>query len=105
MGNYSNNLQARLKPKVAKEYLKSTAILRDGKVYDGFKSHWALRASLDPNKTDYTRGNDGDVEGFVTTKDRFVTRQEAIAVAVASGQIDPAWKNAKRPLLSSDIDW
>ena len=108
MGRYSENLGERMRgkrPTKAKpapdiERLKSAAIVRDGKVYDGFRSHYDLRRSLG-DVTPQT-SNLYDTEGFTTTTGRFVDRAEAQDVALVAGQIRSA---QGRPLLSSDIDW
>ena len=108
MGRYTDNLALRLmrnprKQKMAApdvERLKCAAIQRDGKVHDGLRSHYELRRSLgDANPQ---ASNLKDVEGFLTSTGRFVTREEAQDVALAAGQIRSA---QRRPLLSSDIDW
>lgn len=92
------------KPKVEHERLVAAAIIRDGVVESrGFKSHWQIRAAL--GDEDPTENFRGDPEGFLTSAGRFVTRDEARAVGVVSGQLSPMWKTAVRPLLSSDIDW
>lgn len=88
------------------EKLHAVAILRDGEVLErGFKSHYQLRASIDPSDPDPRHGKPDDVDGFVTSTGRFVNRDEAVPVGIASGQLHASWKTAKRPLLSSDIDW
>lgn len=97
---------ARATQRPAVERLCAAAIKRDGEVHErGFKSHWELRAALNPESVDYRHGLPGDVDGFVTTSGRFVDREEARAVALESGQIGPMWRNAGRSLLSSDISW
>lgn len=99
--------RARAAAKPAVERLKAAAILRDGTVHErGFKSHWELRAALNPDCTGYHhRGLPGDLDGFVTSSGRFVDREQAKAVALAAGQIGPMWARAGRSLLSSDISW
>lgn len=88
------------------ERLRAAAIMREGEVLErGFKSHWQLRAALDPNDPDPRKGRPGDIEGFVTSAGRFVTRTEARSVAISSGQISKMWERAQRQLLSSDINW
>lgn len=50
--------------------------------------------------------HDTDFEhGFMTDASRFVTRNEARIIAVASGQLGPQWAKAGREVLSSDVDW
>lgn len=90
-------------PAVTGERLVSVAIQRDGKTHDGLRSHYELRCSL--GDTNHVARRLDDVEGFMTSKHRFVDRDEAREVAIAAGQIGPGWKDAKRSLLSSDIEW
>lgn len=84
------------------ERLKCCAIVRDTVLRQGYTAHWQLRQDIDFSKPD---ARPGDVEGFMTTHDRFVTRREAVVVGVASGQLSAHWKTATRDLLSSDINW
>lgn len=107
MGVYADNLSKRTRgtakraaPTADVERLQCAAIQRDGKVHDGLRSHYELRQALgDANPVS---SNLNDVEGFLTTKGRFVSRDEALDVALAAGQINAP---QLRPLLSSDIDW
>lgn len=108
MGQYANRLGGRLRgqrepkpePKPGVERLQCAAIQRDGMVHQGPRSHYELRQSLDDPFPQTSNIN--DVEGFLTTAGRFVTRDEAQDVAVAAGQLRG---HQGRPLLSSDIDW
>lgn len=108
MGKYADNLAERMRGKRAAksepapniERLKCAAIVRDGKVHDGLRSHYELRRAMGDSSPQTSNLN--DIEGFLTTTGRFVTRQEAQDVAIAAGQIRSA---QGRPLLSSDIDW
>lgn len=89
------------------ERLISVAIIRDGQTHSrGFKSHGELRAALgddDPYNSNINRLD--DTEGFLTNTGRFVNRDAARVVGVASGQLDDSWRAVQRPLLSSDIVW
>src|SRR5262245_17379193 len=89
------------------ERLVAVALKRNETVESrGFKSHWQLRAAIDPNNHNPHMSDPRDMEGFLTSTGRFVTRQEAITVAVAAGQISNTWATGShRPLLSSDINW
>lgn len=108
MGHYTNNLSRRLRGNRAAiaaaspdgERLESAAIWREGKTHSGHRSHYQLRASLGDDSPHVSNPN--DVEGFMTNKNRFVSRQEAQDIAVASGQLQAP---QGRPLLSSDINW
>lgn len=86
------------------ERLTSCAIRRNGVLYGQgvpyFRSHAALRDSLG-DKNPYVSNLD-DEEGFVTTLQEFVTRDEAMLVALDSGQLSSAMS---RKMLSSDLNW
>lgn len=87
------------------ERLVSVAIQRDGVVHARHKSHYELRMSMNPDDPDPRVGRMGDIEGFMTSQGRFVTRDEGRDVAVASGQLGKEWERGGRKLLSSDINW
>jgi hypothetical protein len=109
MGSVERRLRERAEAKGAapqpatSERLRAAAIMRDGTILErGFKSHWELRAALNPERDNHTETVPGDIDGFVTTTGRFVDRAEAQEVAFAAGQISALMR---RPLLSSDINW
>jgi len=81
-----------------KERLDSCAIMRNGTLHFGGQSHWHIRARIGEHV-------DGDIEGFVTSKGKFVTRKEAIKIGVEAGQLHERWLKADRALLSSNINW
>jgi hypothetical protein len=82
------------------EKLTAVAIIRDGVTESrGFKSHWELRYAMKDENPQ--KGLPGDIEGFITSTGRFVTRHEAKSIAAEAGQAQPTI----RDLLSSDIDW
>jgi hypothetical protein len=88
------------------EKLVSTAISRDGKIVEGFRSHYELRSTMDKGTgRDHGKSVPGDVEGFFTSAKRFVGRAEAKQVALIAGQIPPEWAGVRRELLSSDVNW
>jgi hypothetical protein len=89
-----------------KEKLVSVAITRDDVVLDrGIRSHAQLRQAIDPSISNPSAGLHGDIDGFMTSTGRFVDRDEAKQVAIASGQVHERWKTVSRDLLSSDVDW
>jgi hypothetical protein len=72
-----------------------------GNLHHGFKSHSDLRVNLgrdQPYTADVT-----DTYGFWTSNNRFVTREQAKEIGVASGQLTKQWLTVGRDLLSSDI--
>lgn len=83
------------------EKLVAVAFMRDGETYHGWKSHSDLRRSI--GDQDPYRPQPQDIAGFWTDRDRFVTRREAVPIAVAAGQISKDWLNVHRELLSSDV--
>lgn len=88
------------------ERLVSVAIKRgDDILAKGFLSHYALRESIGPAGVDHSKHVEGDVDGFLTSEARFVERPEAKMVAIRSGQIPESWKQTRRDLLSSDVNW
>ncbi|MBB5985985.1 hypothetical protein [Sphingobium lignivorans] len=68
-----------------------------------FKSHVDLRMALG-DQNPYL-GQPGDIDGFMSSTGRFLTRRDAVSVAIKAGQLSPRWLNATRELLSSDINW
>jgi hypothetical protein len=86
------------------ERLTAVAIQRNGETFSqNFKSHYQLRCWLsDPDPQRSTRG---DVDGFLTSTGRFVNRFEAKDIAIQAKQIHDRWRETKRELLSSDINW
>lgn len=90
------------KVRMEPEMIVSCALIdAQGQTHKGFKSHSDLRASLgraQPYTADVT-----DTYGFWTSSDRFVTRDEAKEIGVASGQLTKQWLTVRRDLLSSDI--
>lgn len=85
------------------ERLASAAIIRLEHCHAGFKSHAAVRQSL--GDKDIYQPKLDDKEGFLTSRGRFVTRDEAVGVGIRAGQIPPSWAHTSRKLLSSDINW
>lgn len=57
----------------------------------------ACRQDVDRNETG------PEEQGFVTSRNRFVDRVEARAIAVAAGQL--TWRDAKLPELFSEDVW
>lgn len=82
------------------ERLTACSIRRGGAVHVGFRSHANLRSSLgDANP--YV-SNLYDEEGFATDTKEFVSRDEAMLIALESGQLSSAMS---RSMLSSDLNW
>lgn len=78
------------------ETLVACALIdENGEVKHGFKSHAELRG--------WERANPAHTYGFWTSKDRFVSRSEAVIVGVESGQLSRDWLTVRRELLSADV--
>lgn len=81
------------------ERLVACAIIRDGVTHSyGFRSHAEIRRRL--GDSDPYKSQRSDREGFITSNDRFVSRQEAKVIGVESGQCS----DMSRELLSSDVN-
>jgi len=105
VGAFSQNLGRRLRRHQNAERLVGVGIQRAGEVVGGgmWRSHYELRAGLgDANPAE--RQPD-DVEGFITSTGRFLTRRAAIPVAIDAGQLNESWRDTRRDLLSSDVGW
>lgn len=88
------------------ERLVSVAIVRGGEILSrGFKSHGQLRGALGDADPYAAAHRPADTEGFLTDTGRFVSRNEAVDIGLASGQLGKMWRGAGRKLLSSDVDW
>lgn len=83
------------------ERLVSVAIIRDGGVAHGHKSHWELRAALGDERPEKPKL--GDAEGFFTSEGVFVDRERAAEIGKISGQVSRSFSG--RELLSSDVNW
>lgn len=83
--------------------LRAVAIRRNGQVKSLPKggSHYQLRMSLTGTDQRFL----GDVEGFITDDDIFLTRRGAVAIGVRAGQLSERWLDGGRDLLSSDVNW
>lgn len=82
------------------ERLISAAIVRNGVCHGSARSHADIRRALG-NTPPYERAP-GDIEGFLTSRNRFVDRDTARSIAIAAGQVAPSFN---RELLSSDVRW
>ena len=66
--------------------IKSPAYMdRNGKIFLG-RNHAEIMQSQPFGYFKNTKGNEGNVSGFVTEDDRFVEREEAAEIAWAAGQ-------------------
>ena len=86
------------------ERLVAAAIVRDGLIHSkGFKQHWRIRNALGDENPTYSKAT--DQEGFLTSTGRFVSRYDAVAIGIESGQVSPSWQVGGRSLLWTDISW
>lgn len=72
-----------------KESIANAAIMYEGKIYQGASHGNAVVAAEDAlgKKIDIDRTPQSDLTGFITTKGRYVSRDEAAEIAKASGQV------------------
>jgi hypothetical protein len=83
------------------ERLASVAFIYEGETHHGFRSHAELRQSIgDPSPYKTVRHY---VDGFWTSRGRFVSREAAATIGKMSGQVSPRFGG--RELLSSDVNW
>lgn len=88
MGNYTRNLfknkrnKSKHNPAILK--LTSCAIIKDGTIHSGCKTHYDLRSKL--NYEDPYKSDPDDIEGFMTSNGSFVDRTEAARIAYISDQ-------------------
>lgn len=94
-----------IKPDPNAEKLVAVGIERAGIIHSGaahrLRSHWELRLNMGDERPE--KEQPGDVNGFMTSAGRFLTRSQAVPVAIAAGQLRPG--DMGRELLSSDIRW
>lgn len=86
------------------ERLTSCAIKRDGVVHSGHREHWLIRNDLGDDRPD--RETPGDECGFLTSEGRFLSRVDAIDIALSAKQVPGRYQfQPPERLLSSNIDW
>jgi hypothetical protein len=85
------------------ETIRSAAVRWQGQVFVGFSHcdawHQCFGDSID-DTVDF--GNVDEVEGFVTSKGRFVDRREALAIAQRADQVFPSYL-PREGLLAEDL--
>jgi hypothetical protein len=86
------------------ERLVSSAIKHaNGAITHGAKTHTEVREKAGYEHVNFSKYN--DIEGFWTSRERFVNRNEAKKIGIASGQV-AAWRAGDNSLLqSSAIRW
>lgn len=67
---------------------------KDGNVFVGRRHHLILQQHYPHTK--------GGIQGFLTSEERFVTREEALQIALAAGQIKEKKYNKSR-LFSEEL--
>ena len=77
------------------ERIEVSAVLHEGSVYTGKRHGDAIRAAVEATGKKPVTGK----QGFVTNTGRFVSREEAVKIALAAGQIT----EAKDKLFSEDL--
>lgn len=82
--------------------IKAAAILFDGKIYEG-KRHYAIGLELIKSGACCRPFPGGDAQGFVTDCGRFVSREEAMDIAIRAGQVKDGKTVNPRRLFSEDL--
>lgn len=80
-------------------YIAAAAIIREGEITTGQRSHAQLRRQL--GDEDCYQSRPSDREGFIDNHGQFHSRLNAARIAQAAGQA----MFGNRPLLSSDVTW
>lgn len=83
-------------------YIKSAAILYEGKIYEG-KSHAEIGVEMVMKRICKPPYPGGDAQGFVTSEGNFVSRTEALKIAIEAGQVIEGHTTHTTRLFSEDI--
>ena len=82
--------------------IKCAAIQHDGKIYEG-QSHAEIGHQMLKDKACKRPFPGGDAQGFVTECGKFMSRMEAMYVAIAAGQVEEGKTCHPYKLFSEDI--
>jgi hypothetical protein len=77
----------------------ASAILQDGKVWTGKRHHNCIREIVDKTGIRPVTGQ----QGFVTDESKFLSREEAMSLAIENGQVVEGKTHHKRELFSEDL--
>lgn len=84
------------------ERIKCAAILHDGKVHKG-SAHCEIGIAMVKLGSCDSPYPGGSSQGFVTQDDRFVSRGEALSIAIAAGQVVEGKTRSNTELFSEDL--
>lgn len=95
-------------PNTVPETVGKSAVVIQGKTYTGDNHGFALSQFMDENPgVDLNKALKGYKDGFMTSKDRFVSREEAFDIAKNQNQIEdkvlPSLTAESKMLLSEDL--
>ena len=82
--------------------VKCAAILYEGKIYEGI-SHCDIGFDMLKRKVCNRPYPGGDAQGFVTECGKFVSREEALEIAIAARQVKRGQTTNNNQLFSEDI--
>lgn len=83
-----------------KEIIVCSAIIHNRVIFQGRRHHDAIKLAVDSIGDPPA----GDVQGFWSNWNRFLSRKEALEMAIESGQVDPEKLcNAAIGLFSEDL--
>lgn len=84
--------------------IKCAAILFNGKIYEG-ENHPVIRQKMLEDGICKCPYSGGKAQGFVTECGRFVSRKEAMQIAIKAGQVDPGKTTLTCNLFSEDLKY
>ena len=84
--------------------IKCAAIIFGGKIYEG-ENHAKIGCWMVLNGDCPRPFPSGNAQGFVTDEGKFVTRAEAMQIAIASGQVTAGTTYHKTDLFSEDLKY
>lgn len=82
--------------------IKCAAILFEGKIYEG-QAHCDIGLAMIRERVCRCPYPGGKAQGFVTDDGRFVSREEALPIAIAAGQVKEGQTCHKDRLFSEDL--
>ena len=82
--------------------VKCAAILYKGKIYEG-QAHCDIGLAMIREKVCRCPYPGGNAQGFVTDDGQFVSREEALRIAISAGQVKEGETCQKDRLFSEDL--
>lgn len=95
-------LESEVMPAAAQMRIKSAAIMHNGVIHHG-ESHSEIGIQMIREGVCNCPYPTGDCQGFVTECGRYVTRKQALAIAIRSGQVKQGCTRYPHELYSADL--